>query len=55
MIRNRGFLKHLDTFLVEIPNETIKKDAFLDLLLIIIEGLVGEVLIHGCLGHSKFK
>ncbi|GAB0190604.1 hypothetical protein GRJ2_001525700 [Grus japonensis] len=54
--RSRSFLKHLDdNFLVQVLKEPMRKGALLDLLLVNREGLVGEVAIGGCLGHSDHE
>ena len=59
--RSRRFLNHLDdNFLVQVLKELTRKGAFLDMLLINREGLVGKIEIGGCLGHTdhetvKFK
>ncbi|GAB0207049.1 ubiquitin-associated protein 1 [Grus japonensis] len=54
--RSRSFLKHLDdNFLVQLLKEPTRKGALLDLLLVNREGLVGEVAIGGCLGHSDHE
>ncbi|KAK4819838.1 hypothetical protein QYF61_012983 [Mycteria americana] len=51
--KSRKFLKHVgDNFLVQVPREPTRKGALLDLLLVNREGLVGQVAIGGCLGHS---
>ena len=53
MSRSRRFLKHLDdNFLVQVLREPTRKGALLDLLLENREGLVEDVAIGGCLGHS---
>ncbi|GAB0176455.1 mitochondrial enolase superfamily member 1 [Grus japonensis] len=54
--RSRSFLKHLDdNFLVRLLKEPTRKGALLDLLLMNREGLMGEVAIGGCLGHSDHE
>ena len=51
--RFRRFLKHLDdNFLGQVLREPTRKGALLDLLLRNREGLVGNVVIGGRLGHS---
>lgn len=39
-------------FLSEALSEPTRKDAFLDLLFVKREGLVGDVMVGVCLGHS---
>ncbi|GAB0202528.1 mitochondrial enolase superfamily member 1 [Grus japonensis] len=54
--RSRSFLKHLDdNFLVQVLKEPTRKGALLDLLLMNREGLLGEMAIGGCLGHSDHE
>ncbi|GAB0177896.1 hypothetical protein GRJ2_000254900 [Grus japonensis] len=53
---SRSFLKHLDdNFLVQLLKELTRKGALLDLLLMNREGLMGELAIGGCLGHSDHE
>jgi len=41
-----------DNFLSQVLSEPARKDALLDLLFVNREGLVGDVMVGGCLGHS---
>lgn len=50
------FLKYVeDNFLSKVRSERTKKDALLDLLFVNREGLVGDVMVGGCCGHSDHK
>ena len=54
--RSRKFLKHTeDHFLVQVLREMTRKGALLDLLFVNREGLMGQVVIGGCLGHSDHE
>ena len=54
--RSRKFLKHVeDNFLVQVLREPTRKGALLDLLFVNREGLMGKVVIGGCLGHSDHE
>ncbi|RMC19574.1 hypothetical protein DUI87_03132 [Hirundo rustica rustica] len=54
--KSRRFLRNLDdNFMEEVLRELTRKDALLDLLLVNREGLVREVEIGNCLGHSNHK
>ena len=54
--KSRRFMKHLDdNFLVQVLTEPTRKGALLDLLLENREGLVGDVVIGGRLGHSDHE
>ncbi|KAM9591477.1 uncharacterized protein ACIBXB_006274 [Morphnus guianensis] len=54
--RSRKFLKHIeDNLLVQVLRELTRKGALLDLLFVNREGLMGEVVIGGCLGHSDHE
>ena len=54
--RSRKFLKHIgDNFLVQVLRELTRRGALLDLLFVNREGLAGQVVIGGCLGHSDHK
>ena len=39
----------------QVLGEPTRKDALLDLLFVNREGLVGDVVVGGCLGHSDHK
>lgn len=50
------FLKYVeDNFLSQVPSEPARKDALLDLLFVSREGLVGDVMVDGCLGRRDHK
>lgn len=52
----RKFLKHIEgSFLVQVLTEPTRKGTLLDLLFVNRKGLVGKVVIAGCLGHSDYK
>ena len=42
-------------FLSQVLSEPTRKDALLDLLFVNREGLVGDVMVGGCLGHSDHE
>ena len=44
-----------DNILSQVLSEPARKDALLDLLLVNREGLVGDVMVGGCLGHSDHE
>ena len=44
-----------DDFLSQVLSEPTRKDALLDLLFVNREGLVEDVMVGGCLGHSDHK
>lgn len=51
----RKFLKHVeDNFLVQVLKEPARKGALPDLLFVNSEGLMGMVVVGGCLGHSDY-
>lgn len=52
---SRRFLKHLDdSFLVQIRRESTRKGVLRGLLPVNREGLIGEVVTGGSLGHSAY-
>ena len=54
--RSRKFLNHIeDNFLVQVLREPTRKGSLLDLLFVNKEGLMGEVVIGGCLDHSDHE
>ncbi|XP_040977464.1 uncharacterized protein LOC121232961 [Aquila chrysaetos chrysaetos] len=54
--RSWKFLKSVgDNFLSQVLREPTRKDALLDLLFVNREGIVGDVLVGGCLGHSDHE
>ncbi|KAK4827172.1 hypothetical protein QYF61_015134 [Mycteria americana] len=56
MSRSWNFLKFVgDDFLSQVLSEPTRKDALLDLLFVNREGLVGDVMVGGCLGHSDYE
>jgi len=44
-----------DKFLLEVLSKPTRKDVHLDLLFENREGLVGEVMVGGCRGHSTHE
>ena len=54
--RSRKFLQHSEyNFLAQVLREPTRKGALLDLVFVNREGLMGEVVIGGCLGHSDHE
>jgi len=54
MNKSRKFLKHVeDNFLIQVLRELTRKSGLLDLPFVNREGLVGEMVIGGSLGHSR--
>ncbi|KAK4806138.1 hypothetical protein QYF61_001061 [Mycteria americana] len=54
--RSWKFLEFVgDNFLSQVLGEPTRKDALLDLLFVNGEGLVGDVMVGGCLGHSDHE
>ncbi|GAB0210316.1 mitochondrial enolase superfamily member 1 [Grus japonensis] len=54
--RSWKFLKFVgDNFLSQILSEPTRKDALLDLLFVNREGLMGDVMVGDCLGHSDHE
>ncbi|KAJ7423524.1 hypothetical protein WISP_33455 [Willisornis vidua] len=52
----RRFLECIkDNFLLQLVNEPTRGGALLDLLFTNREGLVGDVVVRGCLGHSDYE
>jgi len=44
-----------DNFLTQVLSEPARKDVLLELLFVNREGLVGDVMVGGCLGHSDHE
>ncbi|GAB0208399.1 mitochondrial enolase superfamily member 1 [Grus japonensis] len=56
MSRSWKFLKFVgDNFLSQVLSESTRKDALLDLLFVNREGLMGDVMVSDCLGHSAYE
>jgi len=56
MSRSWKFLKFVgDNFLSQVLNEPTRKDTLLDLLSVNTEGLIGDVMVGGCPGHSDHE
>ncbi|KAJ7428451.1 hypothetical protein WISP_01229 [Willisornis vidua] len=54
--QSRRFLKWIeDNFLLQLVNEPTRGGGLLDLLFTNREGLVGDVVVRGCLGHSDHE
>lgn len=54
--RSRTFLKCVEnSFLVQLLRELTRKNALLDLLFVIREGVMDKVMICGCLGTVTVK
>ncbi|GAB0203729.1 hypothetical protein GRJ2_002838500 [Grus japonensis] len=54
--QSRRFLECVeDNFLTQLVSEPTREGAPLDLLLVNREGLVGDVMVGGCLGHSDHE
>ncbi|KAK4823640.1 hypothetical protein QYF61_004561 [Mycteria americana] len=54
--QSRRFLECVaDNFLTQLVSEPAREGALLDLLFTNREGLVGDVMVGGCLGHSNHK
>ena len=50
------YLKYVeDNFLSQVLSEPTRKGALLDLLFVNREGLMGDVMVGGCLGHSDHE
>ena len=56
MSKSWKFLKFVgDNFLSQVLSEPARKDALLGLLFVNREGLVGDVMVGACLGHSDHE
>ncbi|KAK4814312.1 LOW QUALITY PROTEIN: hypothetical protein QYF61_014826 [Mycteria americana] len=54
--QSRRFLEYVeDDFLTQLVSEPTREGNSLDLLIVNREGLVGDVMVGGCLGHSDHK
>ncbi|PKU32319.1 adaptin ear-binding coat-associated protein 1 [Limosa lapponica baueri] len=54
--QSRRFLECVeDNFLTQLVRELTREGALLDLLFVNREGLVGDVMVEGCLGHSDHE
>jgi len=44
-----------DNFLTQLVSDPTRKGTLLDMLFAVGEGLVGDVMVGGCLGHSEHE